>query len=244
MTRSRSPQSPGAKMQYLIKRRATTSREELIAHWFANHMPGVIARNEQAQAAGTAHARHYVATLFDPAGDAPQVWDGVAQLWYDAALERPPQASGAVPSDTFHEKVEPYWPWATHEWVVIDGKLPLTPPTLNASFPCTRSGFLKQTSLVAAKPGADINAMLDHWLDTHVPNVQTTMAKVGGFRYVVSLSIDLDNAPYAGMAELYFPDRAVQTAFWEELLPDGFQQWADPVRTLRFRSGTEMVGVE
>ena len=31
--------TPGAKMMYLIKRRATTSREELVAHWFKNHMP-------------------------------------------------------------------------------------------------------------------------------------------------------------------------------------------------------------
>lgn len=42
--------SPGAKMLYLIKRRASTSREELVAHWFANHMPAVIqAQHEQAE---------------------------------------------------------------------------------------------------------------------------------------------------------------------------------------------------
>ena len=38
---SNPPEStPGAKMLYLIKRKPTTSREELVAHWFANHMPG------------------------------------------------------------------------------------------------------------------------------------------------------------------------------------------------------------
>ena len=35
-------QTPGAKMMYLIRRKPATSREELVAHWFANHMPAVI----------------------------------------------------------------------------------------------------------------------------------------------------------------------------------------------------------
>ncbi|MBT6431208.1 MAG: hypothetical protein HOK30_26315, partial [Rhodospirillaceae bacterium] len=52
MTASRPSQTPGAKMMFPIKRRATTSREELIAHWFANHMPDVIAANQNAAVEG------------------------------------------------------------------------------------------------------------------------------------------------------------------------------------------------
>ncbi len=78
MTASRPPETPGAKMQYLIRRRATTTREELIAHWFANHMPAVIARQETNRAAGELHAERYVATLFDP--------DEITQLAVDAGL--------------------------------------------------------------------------------------------------------------------------------------------------------------
>ncbi len=244
MTNARPPETLGAKMQYLIKRRTATSREELIAHWFANHMPGVIARNEQNHAERRPYATRYVASLFNPEGDAPQAWDGVAQLWYAAPLPHPAQASGVEPYDTFQQKVEPYWPWATREWVFVDGKLPLDPPTLNAPFPCTRSGFIKQVSLVPVKPGADVRAFFDHWLDVHGPNVQETMIKVGGFRYAVSLSMDMAHAPYAGMAELYFPDRPAQAAFWDALKPDGFDQWADAAKTLRFRCSTEMVGIE
>ncbi|MGZ0188776.1 MAG: EthD domain-containing protein, partial [Alphaproteobacteria bacterium] len=186
----------------------------------------------------------YVASLFNPEDDTPPAWDGMAQLWYGAPQPRPAQASGVEPYDTFQQKVEPYWPWATQEWVFIDGKLPLDPLTLNAPFPCTRSGFIKQVSLVAAKPGVDRDAMFDHWLDVHGPNVRETMAKIGGFRYVVSLSLDMEHAPYAGMAELYFPDVTAQAAFWDEIPPDGFQSFADSDRTLRFRCGTEMVGIE
>ena len=61
---------------------------------------------------------------------------------------------------------------------------------------------------------------------------------------MVSLSLDMANAPYAGMPELYFPDVATQQAFWAEIKPDGFQNFADAENTVRFRCGTEMVGVE
>lgn len=243
MTDQRPSPTPGAKMQYLIKRRAATRREELIAHWFANHMPGVIARNSNA-ASGLPQASRYVASLFDQESEAPLVWDGVAQLWFDAALPHPAEASATTPYDTFQQKVEPYWPWATREWVFVDGKLPLEPLTLNDPFPCTRSGFLKQVSLVPAKAGVDFGGLCDHWLDVHGPNVRDTMKEVGGFRYAVSLSLDVDHAPYAGMAELYFPDRAAQAAFWDVLKPDGFQDWVDAERTLRYRCGVEMVGIE
>jgi hypothetical protein len=46
------------------------------------------------------------------------------------------------------------------------------------------------------------------------------------------------------MAELYFPDRKAQAAFWDILNPDGFGDFSDPERTVRFCCGTEMVGVE
>lgn len=236
--------TPGAKMQYLIKRKPTTTREELIAHWFANHMPGVIDRNTRNRDGGKPHATHYVATLFDPEDGNPMGWDGVAQLWYAEPLPRPAQASAVEPYDTFQEKVEPYWPWATQEYVAIDGALPLSPLTLNAPFPCTRSGFYKRTSLVAAKPGTDIEAMHAHWLDIHLPNVQKTMAAVGGFRYVVSLSLEREHAPYAGTAELYFRDAAGWAAFQDAYTLDGFEQFVDDAATQRFASGTEMVGVE
>lgn len=244
MTASKPPATPGAKMQYLIKRKVTTSREELIAHWFANHMTGVIDRNAKNRDAGKPHATHYVATLFDPKPDKPHSWDGVAQLWYAEALPRPAQASAVTPYDTFQEKVEPYWPWATREYVVIDGALPLAPLTLNPPFPCTRSGFFKVTFLVALQQGADRNALFDHWLDVHVPNVRQTMEAVGGFRYAVSHSLEPDTEPYAGMAELYFPDASGWAAYREHIQPDGMAHWVDYDTMSIFCSGTEMVGIE
>lgn len=243
MTASRPAATAGAKMMYLIKRRPTTTREELIAHWFANHMPGVIAISEQRGAAGKLHAERYVATLFDTKPDKPQAWDGVAQLWYARALPRPDTPHGAEPTDTFQEMAEPYMPWATREYVVIDGELPLEPPTLNPPFPCTRSGFFKVTFLVGLKQGADCGELFDHWLDVHLPNVRQTMAAVGGFRYVISHSLEPAAETYAGMAELYFPDASGWAAYREQIRADGMEQWVDADAISVFYSGTEMVGI-
>ncbi len=243
MTGSRPSATPGAKMMYLIKRRATTSREELIAHWFANHMPAVIAAQANSRAAGKRYAEHYVATLFDPRSGRPQPWDGVAQLWYADALPRPDVPHGETPTDTFQEKAEPYMPWATREYVVMDGELPLEPPTLNAPFPCTRSGFFKVTFLVPLQQGADSAALFDHWLDVHVPNVRQTMETVGGFRYAVSHSMEPEAEAYAGMAELYFRDTDGWAAYQKHITPDGMENWVDGDNVHLFYSGTEMVGI-
>lgn len=245
MSTARAAATPGAKMMYLIKARPTTSREELVAHWFANHMPLVIAAQHAAAAAGKLHATRYVATLFDADRDGGRVWDGVAQLWWERALPRPEQPHGTVPTDSFQEKAEPYVPWATTEYVVLDGSehLPVVPLTLNPPFPCTRSGFHKVTFLVGAQPGADCRALFDHWLDVHIPNVRSVMQQVGGFRYVVSHSLDPEAEPYAGMAELYFPDAAAWSRFRDTIQPDGMERWTDPSRTVVLRAGTEMIGI-
>jgi hypothetical protein len=237
--------TPGVKMMYLIKRRPTTSREELVAHWFANHMPLVIQEARDQQAAGEPHARRYLATLFDANAQGAHPWDGVAQLWWDTALPRPTVPHGTTPTDTFQQKAEPYVPWATTEYVVLEGSenLPVEPLTLNAPYPCTRSGFFKVTVLVKAKPSAAFAPFFEHWLQVHIPTVQATMQQVGGFRYVVSLSIDPEAEAYAGMGELYFPDASGWTRYLETRKSDGMEQWIDSAGTTVLGASTEMIGL-
>ena len=237
--------TPGAKMMYLIKRRPTTSREELVAHWFANHMPSVIQGQKDQEAAGKPHARRYIATLFDANAKGEYPWDGVAQLWWDKALPGPRVPHGTTPTDTFQQKAEPYVPWATIEYVVIDGSehLAVEPLTLNAPYPCTRSGFFKVTFLVKAKERVEFGPFFEHWLSVHVPNVRSTLEQVDGFRYVVSHSIDPQTEPYAGMAELYFHDESGWSRYRETIRPDGMEQWVDPDGTLVLRASTEMIGL-
>ena len=248
MAKQNNPQlqaTPGAKMLYLIKRRAGATREELLVHWFANHMPQVIKSQHDAAAAGRLHARRYIATLFDADTNGDHPWDGVAQLWFDQALPKPKTPTGTTPRDSFQQKAEPYTGWATTEYVVIDGaeQLPIEPLTLNAPFPCTRTGFFKMTFLVKAKAGTAFPELFEHWLNVHVPNVTGVMQRVGGIRYVVSHSIDPHNEPYAGMAELYFPDASGWTRYRETVQPDGMERMVDGAATLALRGRTEMIGI-
>ncbi len=237
--------TPGAKMLYLIKRRESVSREELIAHWFANHMPAVIARQKTEAEAGRLHASRYVASIYDPNRHGANPWDGMAQLWYPEPVAAPAEPHGTKPVDSFQERAEPYTPWATTEYVVIDptSELDVKPLTLNPPFPCTRSGFHKVTFLVKAKPGTDYDAMYGHWLDVHVPNVSSVMAEVGGFGYIVGHTMDPGDDSFAGLAELYFRDEAGWAEYRNLITADGLEQWVDSSSTVVLRAGTEMIGI-
>ena len=237
--------SPGVKMIYLIKRRPSTSRDELVAHWFKNHMPGVIQGQQERAEQGKLHARRYIATLFEANKDGIHPWDGMAQLWWDKPLPRPDVAHGTAPTDTFQQKVEPYVPWATTEYVVTEGSenLKVEPLTLNDPFPCTRSGFHKLSFLVKAKDGVGFDKLFSHWLNVHLPNVRATLEKADGFRYVVSHSIDPQTEPYAGMAELYFHDQSGWSRYRETIRPDGMEQWVDGDGTVVLHASTEMIGL-
>ncbi len=227
---------------YLIKRKPTTSREELIAHWFANHMPIVIEGSTQRAQSGGLHATKYFASLFqaDKTGNHP--WDGMAQLWWDRNLPRPKAPFGDPPTDSFQERAEPYWPWAVTEHVVIDGELETAPLTLNAPYPSTRSGFYKKSFLVPAKEGVDFDQFFKHWLEVHAPNVEGVMQAVGGFRYCVSLSLEPELETYAGLAELYFPPQANWQAYSESIQPDGMEGYVGK-GLLVLGSDTELVGI-
>ena len=237
--------TPGAKMIYIIKRKPTTSREEVVAYWYAHHMPWVIEANRDQATEGQPSARHYIVTLFDATKKGEYPWDGMAQLWFDEALPKPEVPHAITPRDSFQQKVEPYMPWATREYVVMDGSeyLKVEPLTLNASFPCTRSGFYKVNFLVKAKEGADFDKLYSHWLNIHVPNVRSVIEKVDGFRYVVSHSINPQAEHYAGLAELYFHDKTGWAKYRETIKEDGMEEWVEGEGTLVLKARTEMIGI-
>lgn len=236
---------PGAKMQYLIKRKPTTSREELVAHWFASHMPPVIKAMGWLKQQGRPAANRYLVTLYNANRKNEYPWDGMAQLWWDTPQPMPEEPFGVKPTDTFQQKIEPYVPWASTEYVIMDGSenLKFQPNTLNDPYPCTRSGFFKISFLVGAKKGTDFDKFFSHWLSVHVPNVRSVMEQVGGFRYTVSHSIDPLAEPYAGLAELYFPDESGWTKYVETIKADGMEEWVDGQNMLVLSGQTEMIGV-
>ena len=169
----------------------------------------------------------------------------MAQLWWDRPPRPPAEPLATTPTDTFQQKVLPHVPWATTEYVILDGSehLPVEPLTLNAPFPCTRSGFYQLSFLVKARPDADFDAFFAHWLGVHVPNVKATMERAGGFRYVVSHSLDPRAETYAGLAELYFHDPAGWARYRELIQPDGMEQWVDREGTLMLVARTHLIGL-
>ena len=236
---------PGVKMIYPIRRRASATRDELVAHWFANHMPGVIAMQAQAAERGKPHAKRYIATLFDADRNGAHPIDGIAQLWWDRPLPKPAEPHGAEPMDSFQQKAEPYLPWATREYQVIDGAehLDSAPLTLNAPYPTTRSGFFKVSFFVKAKTGTDFDAFFNHWLSVHAANVRGVMEQVGGFRYLISHSLAPADEPWSGLAELYFHDPSGWDAYRKTIRPDGMEHWVEDDGVLILRARTEMVGI-
>ena len=61
--------------------------------------------------------------------------------------------------------------------------------------------------------------------------------------YAVSHGLEPGTEPYAGMAELYFPDASGWASYREHIQPDGMEQWVDYDAMRIFQSGTEMVGI-
>lgn len=235
--------TPGTKMQFLISRRPGVSREELMVNWFATHMPAAAAaQRKMAERNGTAPPR-YVATLYDPVPSGEQVWDGVAQMWAAEAFPRETTPHGTEPRDTFQQKAMPYVGWPTTEYVIVDGELPVVPNEFGEPFPATRGGFLKVTTLLIARPDTDLDALRDHWLDVHAPNVASVMEQVGGFRYAISISDEPDVDPYVGMAEIYFPDKEALREHVARYESDGIERYFDTDAQLFFRSRTEMIGI-
>jgi len=235
--------TPGTKMQFLISRRPEATRDELIVNWFANHMTAAAERQRAVAAQNGAEPPRYIATLYNQVPSGEQVWDGVAQIWGDAPFARQAVANGVEPRDTFQQKAMPYVGWPTTEYVVVDGELPVTPNTFNEPFPCTRTGFLKVTTILTAKADADVGALFDHWLNVHAPNVAGVMNQVGATRYVISQSTEPDVDPYVGMAEMYFPDKTALRNYLNMYESDGIEQFVDSDAQLTFRSSTEMIGI-
>lgn len=237
--------TPGAKMLYLIRRRPGVTREELVVHWFARHMPPVIESQLKAAAAGKFHAWRYIATLFDADSGGLCPWDGIAALSFAAALPTAGVSHGEPPMDSFQERAMPYHPWATREYVMMDvgDALAARPSTLGTPFPCTRTGFHKLTFLVKARPGVDFKAMHEIWLDAHAPRITTQMQRFDGLRYALNLSIEPEVAPFAGMAELWFRTEAAARGYLAARQTDELQRFVSSEASLMLSSVTEMIGI-
>lgn len=230
--------SPDVKMVFPVVRKPTTSHQEFVAYWFAHHMPFTIA-------AMAGRGRGYIGTVFKATQDNAGRWDGFAQMFLAEPLRNPPEGFGAKPVDSFQERVEPYFGWATREYVVKSGVdyLPVRPLTLGVPFPTSRSGFFKVVFFVPAKADADHVSFQSYWLNERALRIADAMSQVDGFRYVVGLSLDPETAPYAGMEELYFHDASAWRRFQELVDAGDMARWVAGDGPQTFFSDTEFVAI-
>lgn len=231
--------SPDIKMMFPVRRKPNTTHEELLVYWFAHHMPVTIALIGDV-------GRGYIGTPFKAAEDGNHFWDGIAQMFLAEPLATPPEGFGVKPMDSFHQHVQPYFGWATREYIFLHGdeRLPITPLTLNAPFPTTRSGFFKVTRLCGRDNGVNDTSFHTRWLQKHAPHVVDVMRAVGGFRYVVGLSLEPDHAPYLGMEELYFPDSSAWQRYLKIMQAKSTTEWVnDEDLCTTFYADTEFVAI-
>ena len=230
--------TPDVKMMFPVRRKPNTTHEEFLVYWFAHHMPVTIA------AMGDV-GRGYIGTPFQAAADGTHPWDGMAQMFLAEPLATPAEGFGAKPVDSFQEHAQPYFGWATQEYVFLQGDefLPVRPLTLHAPFPTTRSGFFKVTRLVKAKNASEFDELHAYWLQEHAAHVVEAMRAANGFRYVVGLSLEPQNAPYAGMEELYFPDVSNWQNYQQIMQDNDLSKWVDDEGVQTFYTDTEFVAI-
>jgi len=229
------------KMLFLIRRRAHTTRDALVAQWFKNHMPAVIAAQSSAKEKGFNHATRYWATLFQETGE--RAWDGVAQLWFQAPMPYPDEPFGTQPSDSFQEHAEPYHAWETEETVLFD-HLPLAQGlTLNEPYPTTRTSMHRITLLIPAESSSIDLSTLNHWLGHETAPFQDQAEAAGCLRCAVSLSTQPNRDPYLGVLEFYFTAVSDWPAFLAQLSDPLIQELLESTTTERYFSDTEFIGI-
>ena len=239
MKKANMESTAGIKMLFPVKRKIGVSHEEFIAYWFAHHMPVTI---EMMGDRGWG----YIGTVFKAAQDGNHVWDGMAQMFLDQPLANTSEGFGAKPVDSFHDRaVQPYFGWATREFVILDGseKLPVQPLTLGSPFPTSRSGFFKVVNFVPTPADRDHQTFQSDWLSSRIDWVTQAMGQTDGFRYVVSLSLDPDAAIHAGLEELYFPNRAQWLRFQEIVSAHDSARWTLDGNVQTLFSDTEFVAI-
>ena len=138
-------------------------------------------------------------------------YHGIATLHLDDdqpdVLRTPPPE---IRADPFYDMIGARIVMEVTEHVIVDGE-PVT------------DGF-KTTAFVRRSPGVAADHFFEYWLEVHAPNVATSLgATDGGLRYVVNHDTDADDdAPFHGVAEVWYRDGDAAKAHLSAVGDDGF----------------------
>lgn len=178
----------------------TVTPAQLLEHWRQHHA-SLVAEHVGPQ-------RYALTELVKP----QRGYHGIATLHlHDEqrdALESPPPQ---IQADPYYDMIGPRLVMDVAEHVIVDDAAP------------TGDSF-KTTAFVRRSPGVDAEHFFEYWLDVHAPNVATTLgATDGGLRYVVNHDTAADDdAPFHGVAEVWYRDGEVAKAHLAAIGDDGF----------------------
>ncbi|MPY96062.1 MAG: hypothetical protein GEV08_24280 [Acidimicrobiia bacterium] len=204
-----------------VRRRDGVPHDELVEAWRDEHIPNVVR---------DLAPDRYAVTFFRQREGTP--FDGMAVLGFDDA-ERgravftrsdPPKACFG---DALTQRAVPRaFVFDATERVQVDGP----------------RGPFKSVALVTKRPGTPMADFVRHWLDVHAPNVAGAMSGHDDeFRYVISIGESLaEDAPYHGIAEVYYASADAWKAHGKALRPDGFDAVAQ-ARPEAFLVGQEVL---
>lgn len=189
-----------------VRRRDGVPHEELVDAWRDEHIPNVLRDLDPDR---------YAVTFFRQREGTP--FDGMAVLGFDDAKRgraafapSDPPRSCAVDA-LMKRSARGAFTFDATEHVQVDGP----------------RGPFKSVALVTKRPGVPMADLVRHWTEVHAPNVAGAADGLGGFRYVVSIGEGLaEDAPYHGMAEVYYEDAEAWKAHGRAITPDGFDAFA------------------
>jgi len=193
----------------------TVTPDRLLEHWRTRH--ATLVREHLAP------RRYTLTTLTRP----ERGYHGIATLHLrDDQRRLLDDLPEPVRADPFYGMIGARTALRVDEHVIVDGDT-------------TDAGF-KLVAFVRRHPDVDAATFFGHWLDVHAPNVAEHLGRTAGaLRYVVNHATDApDDAPFHGVAELWYSDRAASRAHLRAVPPDGFEAMSSDIL---FLEGTEDV---
>ncbi len=189
-------------VKYIIANGAndTVTPAQLLEHWRGHHA-SLVAEHVGPQ-------RYALTELVKP----QRGIHGIATLHLNDdqrhVLQTPPPQ---IQADPYYDMIGARTVLDVTEHVIVDDAAPA-------------GDSFKTTAFVRRAPGVEADRFFDYWLDVHAPNVASTLgATDGGLRYVVNHDTAADDdAPFHGVAEVWYTDGEAAKAHLAAIGDDGF----------------------
>ena len=186
----------------LVKKKAGMDNDEFHRYWRKEHGP-LIPRIKNCHRYVQSHRTAEALPGFESCP-----YDGVAELWFDAALKNlpadPDYINGAQADEPNFIDMDSLAFLATREHVFIEGP-PIAKDTKH----------IKAIFLLHRRPDMSVADFQDYWINGHAPQIPRD---AGIVRYVQCHQLPetyADETPaYDGVAELSFEDMAAFNAYW------------------------------